>query len=189
MAQLNRYEAASSTARHEPLAGATSFPASFTQLPSEPDFFTSSEPLAGRRRTAPSTPVAGRAGTGACPIGANLRPPGTRFYNLVPMDIMPILQQKWESLLGMLPLGFDLEKTLRQSGALLRRRAIQSAETLLRLVLVYSLCGLSLRATAAWAQAQGLANLSDVALLKRLRQAAPWMGQMLAAKLGKGSRG
>jgi len=99
------------------------------------------------------------------------------------MDIMPILQEKWESLLGMLPREFDLEKTLRQSGAMVRRRAIRSAETLLRLILAYSLCGLSLRATAAWAETQGLASISDVALLKRLRKAAPWVGQVLAAKL------
>jgi hypothetical protein len=101
------------------------------------------------------------------------------------MDIMPILREQWESLLGMLPRGFDLEKTLRQSGALVRRRAIRSAETLLRLILAYSLCGLSLRATAAWAETQGLASVSDVALLKRLRKSAPWMGQILAAKLAE----
>lgn len=85
----------------------------------------------------------------------------------------------------MLPRGFDLEKTLRESGALVRRRGISSAEALLRLILVYSLCGLSLRATAAWAQAQGVANVSDVALLKRLRKAGPWMGQLLGAKLAE----
>lgn len=85
----------------------------------------------------------------------------------------------------MLPGGFDLEKTLRESGALVRRRGIASAEALLRLILVYSLCGLSLRATAAWAQAQGVASVSDVALLKRLRKASSWMGQLLAAKLAE----
>src|SRR5690349_1674866 len=101
------------------------------------------------------------------------------------MNIMPFLQEKWESLLGVLSSRFDFFVMLRQSGALVRRRAIRSAETLLRLVLVYSLCGLSLRATAAWAQAQGLARVSDVALLKRLRKAAPWVGQVLAAKLAE----
>lgn len=98
---------------------------------------------------------------------------------------MPILREQWESLLEMLPRGFDLEKTLRQSGALVRKRAIRSAETLLRLVLAYSLCGLSLRATASWAETQGLASVSDVALLKRLRKAGPWMGQILAAKIAE----
>lgn len=98
---------------------------------------------------------------------------------------MTILREQWESLVGMLPRQFDLEKTVRESGALVRRRAIQSAETLLRLLLAYSLCGLSLRATAAWAQSQDLALVSDVALLKRLRKAAPWVGQVLAAKLAE----
>jgi hypothetical protein len=101
------------------------------------------------------------------------------------MIFLPILREQWESLLGMLPRGFDLEKTLRESGALVRRRGIASAEALLRLILVYSLCGLSLRATAAWAQAQGVARVSDVALLKRLRKASPWMGQLLGAKLAE----
>ena len=101
------------------------------------------------------------------------------------MSFLPILQEQWESLLAMLPGGFDLEKTLRECGALVRRRGIASAQALLRLILVYSLCGLSLRATAAWAQAQGVASVSDVALLKRLRKAGPWMGQLLAAKLAE----
>jgi hypothetical protein len=101
------------------------------------------------------------------------------------MDIISILQGQWESLLAMLPRELDLEKTLRDSGALVRRRAIQSAETFLRLILMYSLCGLSLRATAAWAEAQGLASLSDVALLKRLRQASAWVGHLLAAQLAE----
>ena len=101
------------------------------------------------------------------------------------MSFFPIFQEQWESLLAMLPGGFDLEKTLRQSGALVRRRGIASAQALLRLILVYSLCGLSLRATAAWAQAQGVASVSDVALLKRLRKAGPWMGQLLGAKLAE----
>lgn len=101
------------------------------------------------------------------------------------MNYLQVLQEQWQSLLEMLPRGFDLEKTLRQSKALVRRRAIRNAETLLRLLLVYGLCNQSLRATASWAQTQGLARLSDVALLKRLRQAAPWVGQLLTAKLAE----
>jgi DDE family transposase len=101
------------------------------------------------------------------------------------MSVLPILCDQWKSLLARLPRGFDLEKTLRDSKALVRRRGLASAEALLRLILVYSLCGLSLRATAAWAQAQGVAQISDVALLKRLRKASSWMGQLLAAKLAE----
>lgn len=100
------------------------------------------------------------------------------------MNVLNFFQDQWKSLLKMLPADFDLETTSRQSGALKRRRAVSSAETLLRLALVWGLGGLSLRATAAWAEMQQLAKLSDVALLKRLRQAAPWLGQLLAATLG-----
>ena len=99
------------------------------------------------------------------------------------MSHLQILREQWESLLAVLPRGFDLEKTLRESGGLVRRRSIRSAEALLRLLLVYGLSNQSLRATASWAQAQGVARLSDVALLKRLRRAAPWIGQLLTAKL------
>lgn len=105
------------------------------------------------------------------------------------MSHLQILREQWKSLLAVLPRGFDLEKTLRESGALVRRRAIRSAETLLRLLLFYGLCNQSLRATAAWAQDQGVARLSDVALLKRLRQAAPWVGQLLTAKLAERTDG
>ena len=101
------------------------------------------------------------------------------------MKPLKILADQWKYLLSMLPPGLDLEATLRQSGGLVRRRAIRTAETLLRLLLVYSLCGLSQRATAAWAQTQDLATLSGEALRKRLRNAAPWMALLLSAKLAE----
>lgn len=101
------------------------------------------------------------------------------------MNASTFLQDHWESLLKMLPEGFDLDATLRESGAWQRRRAITTAQTLLRLALIWSLGGLSLRATAAWAQAQQLARLSDVALLKRLRKATAWFGQILGATLAQ----
>jgi hypothetical protein len=44
---------------------------------------------------------------------------------------------------------------------------------------------LSLRATAAWAAAAGVAMLSDVALLYRLQQIEGWLGAILAALLGE----
>jgi hypothetical protein len=100
------------------------------------------------------------------------------------MDTLNFFKTEWESLLKRLPPDFDLETTSRLSGALKRRRAIHFAETLLRLALVWAVGGLSLRSTAAWAQVQDLAHLSDVALLKRLRQTGPWLGEILTAVLG-----
>jgi Transposase DDE domain len=99
------------------------------------------------------------------------------------MNALIFFENQWESLLEMLPRDFDLEATLRQRGVLKRRRAIRGASVLLRLALVWAVGGLSLRATAAWAQVQDLARLSDVALLKRLRQVGPWLGDLLTAVL------
>jgi Transposase DDE domain len=77
----------------------------------------------------------------------------------------------------------DLEASAREYGALRRARAVRSGAQLMRLVLVYVLSGLSLRGTAAWAEASGEASLSDVALLKRLRGCGPWLA-MLCGRLG-----
>lgn len=91
--------------------------------------------------------------------------------------------QRWPALLAALPATLDLDETARASGALVRRRAIGDAAALLRLALGYGPGGLSLRGTAAWATLSGLASLSDVAVLKRLRGAADWLGQIAGAVL------
>ena len=58
-------------------------------------------------------------------------------------------------------------------------RAITSAEALLRLILAYAWNDWSLRTTAAWASRIGLADLSDVAVLKRPSPAPAWLGHLL----------
>src|ERR687893_895783 len=93
------------------------------------------------------------------------------------------LDAQWPDLVAVVSAAIDLEATARASGALVRRRAIRSAEMLLRLALAYGPGGLSLRAAAAWAGAGGLADLSDTAVMKRLRQAAPWLGEVAGALL------
>lgn len=87
----------------------------------------------------------------------------------------------WKGVLSRLEEHADLEVSAREHGAIRRLRVIRTAAQLLRLVLAYALSGLSLRSTAAWAEASGEASLSDVALLKRLRCCGPW----LAALVGK----
>src|SRR4051812_34633018 len=96
-----------------------------------------------------------------------------------------LLEHQWPYLLSYLPPGFDLEETARETGALTRRRNVSAASDLLRLALAYGFCGLSLRQVAAWAQAQRIASLSNVALLKRLRAADSWLGAVLGAKLAE----
>ena len=90
----------------------------------------------------------------------------------------------WEYLVACLP---DLEVSARECGALTRRRVIDSAETLLRLALVHAFCDHSLRETAAWAEISGVAEISDVALLKRFRRCGPWLAHLIVAKLAERS--
>src|ERR687894_3739 len=76
------------------------------------------------------------------------------------------LDAQWPDLVAVVSAAIDLEATARASGALVRRRAIRSAEMLLRLALAYGPGGLSLRSAAAWAGVHGLADLSDTAVKK-----------------------
>lgn len=78
---------------------------------------------------------------------------------------------------GLLP--DDLERSAIDRLAIRRRREITCASDLLRLVLAYAVCDFSLRQTAAWASVIGLGQLSDVAVLKRLRGAADWVGSLV----------
>lgn len=90
----------------------------------------------------------------------------------------------WRGLVERLGELIDLETTARERGALRRRRAVGSAEDLLRLAFAFVLGRLSLRSLAAWSAEQGIAELSDVALLKRLKNSADWLGDLCAAALG-----
>lgn len=96
-----------------------------------------------------------------------------------------ILEHQWPYILSLIPESVDLEESAKASGALTRRRGITSAEDLLRLAMVYGFCGFSLRQTAAWAETAGVAELSDVAVLKRLRKAAPWLGYLLGTTISQ----
>src|SRR3954452_8481541 len=68
-----------------------------------------------------------------------------------------------------------LEQEARETGAFERARKIKCALDQLRLVLAYCWGIGGLRLTAGWAEVMGLASLSNVALLKRLRNSADWL--------------
>jgi hypothetical protein len=93
------------------------------------------------------------------------------------------VEAQWPDLVAAVSAAIDLEATARTCGALVRRREIRSAEMLLRLALAYGPGGLSLRAAAAWAGMSGLADLSDTAVMNRLRKAADWLGEIAGALL------
>jgi hypothetical protein len=101
------------------------------------------------------------------------------------MKIRPEILDHWSEVSARFPAGFDLEVTARSRGAFTRAREIKNAETLLRLALAYGGLGMSLRETCAWAEAGGIASLSDPSLLERLCKAAPWLGDIVAALIAE----
>ncbi len=84
-----------------------------------------------------------------------------------------LIEQDWDLVKQLLPP--DWAESARECGALRRRREVDSAETLLRLILLHVAGGLSLHQTAVRAQRFGWAKVSAVALFKRLRASANWL--------------
>lgn len=99
------------------------------------------------------------------------------------MNAREAIEHQWPYLLRFLPDSATIERLSSELGALRRHREVSNATTLLRLALVYGFCGYSLRGTAAWAEAAGVAHVSDVALLQRFRGASDWMLALLSAKV------
>ena len=92
-----------------------------------------------------------------------------------------ISEDEWPLVLSLLPV--DLEKTAKETGALERRRVVKTAPDLLRLVMAYSLRGLSLRRVSAWSESADVVSLSDVAVLKRLKKCGDWLNLLLSETL------
>ena len=76
-----------------------------------------------------------------------------------------------------------LTASAKEMGALLRRRGFADAVVLLRTLLLYCLTEMSLRTTAARAEATALASVSSVAVWKQLAKAAPWLQSLVAGLL------
>jgi hypothetical protein len=89
------------------------------------------------------------------------------------------LKSGWDQVISNLPQSLDLEKSAKELGALVRARQIKSAKDLLHLIFAYSFCHMSFRETASWAAFSEIANISDVALIKRLRNSLPWLESIL----------
>ncbi len=84
--------------------------------------------------------------------------------------------QDWEVVMQMLPAQWEAKAT--ELGAVRRLRGFDSVGSLLRVLLIHLADGCSLRETAVRASAGGLAAVSDVALLKRLRGCGAWFEWM-----------
>src|SRR5258707_12071001 len=104
-----------------------------------------------------------------------------------------LVNQDWNGVVARLGGAAMLNVTARERKAFLRPREITNAVDLLRLILAYCLGERGLRLTAAWATSVGLVDISNVALLYRLRQCGDWLamlvGHVLAGAAPRASRG
>jgi Transposase DDE domain len=104
-----------------------------------------------------------------------------------------LVNEDWTGVVARLGGAEALTVTARETKAFLRPREITNAVDLLRLILAYCLGEKGLRLTAAWATSVGLVDISNVALLYRLRQCGDWLamlvGQVLAGAAPKASHG
>lgn len=99
--------------------------------------------------------------------------------------LLSLQEQDWPAVLSLIEQAIDVEGSARASRALTRKRQVRRGSDLLRLALAYGPGGQSLRQTAAWAELQQIASVSDVALLYRLRDSADWLAQIASALLGR----
>ena len=89
---------------------------------------------------------------------------------------MEMADRDWELLSSLLPGNW--RELAVETDALKGLRKDKSADGLLRTLMIHLGGGHSLRETTVRARAAGLADLSDVALLKRLRKSEEWLRRM-----------
>jgi hypothetical protein len=80
---------------------------------------------------------------------------------------MRIAEENWKVLASLFPAGW--QQMAWRSGAVERLRGFPSADVLLRMLMLHVARGYSLRETVVRAKLANWADISDVALLKRLR--------------------
>lgn len=104
-----------------------------------------------------------------------------------------LVNEDWTNVVARLGGSDALNATARETKAFLRPREITNAVDLLRLIFAYCLGERGLRLTAAWAASVGLVDISNVALLYRLRQCGDWLamlvGQVLSGAAPEASDG
>lgn len=96
------------------------------------------------------------------------------------------VQFQWPYLMGWLGGEARVNALAYQSAAFSRRREIESPSQLLQLLLTWAVAERSLRETAALAAEAEMADVSDVALMKRFARAGKWLGALLAEAMDVG---
>jgi hypothetical protein len=109
------------------------------------------------------------------------------------MTQISLVDRDWDEIVARLGGASALKISARETKAFLRGRVVKNAVDLLRLILAYCLGEGGLRSTAAWAASIDLVDISNVALLYRLRQCGNWLtlliGRVLASAAPKASEG
>lgn len=95
-----------------------------------------------------------------------------------------LADENWRFMLKLLPARW--EELARETGAVTRLRGFDSVEQLLRGLLLHVGLGCSLRETVVVAKAAGWLEMSDVALLKKLRQSERWLQALCVGLLREG---
>lgn len=94
-----------------------------------------------------------------------------------------LLNRDWCDVVDRLGGAEAIALSARETKAFRRARGVPDAVALLRLVLAYCLRQGGLRSTACWASAVGLADISNMALLKRLRGCGDWLAALVGSLL------
>jgi len=89
------------------------------------------------------------------------------------METDSIINENWEVLLSAFPSGW--KELGKETGAIKHKLKEFNESDLLRILLIHIGKGYSLRETSVVAKLSGLAEISDVAILKRLRKSERWL--------------
>lgn len=99
------------------------------------------------------------------------------------VDVGEWVEFQWPYLMAFLGGVGRVNALAEETGAFTRARKIESPEVLLRLILMWAVAERSLMDTAAAAAAAGLADVSDVALVKRFAKAGDWIAALTSELL------
>lgn len=99
------------------------------------------------------------------------------------VDVREWVQFQWPYVLAFLGGAPRVDELAFETGAFVRRRELQRPSDVLQLLMTWAVAERSLRETAALAAEAGMADVSDVALLKRFVRAEGWLRALLGEYL------
>ena len=92
-------------------------------------------------------------------------------------DENPIMDENWRILVSMFPV--EWKRLARSTKAVTRKlRMFPDEESVMRALLTHIACGYSLRETVTMLKTSNVADISDVALLKRLQCSEAWLKEL-----------